>query len=115
MLRNWFIISKIYGTPSWAMLCNGISILLFAIVYYCTDVLKIVKWATLFNIAGRNSLTTYLAPDLIYFACWGWGIPLFFYKQSENMLLAIGGSVAWTILMVLFAHGLSKIHIKLKL
>ena len=115
VLRNWFIISKIYGTPSWAMLCNGISILLFALVYYCTDILNKTKWAVLFNMAGRNSLTTYLAPDLIYFACWGWGIPLFFYKQSNNMILAIGGSVGWTILMVLFAHALSKIHIKLKL
>ncbi|HTG57637.1 MAG TPA: hypothetical protein VL943_15275, partial [Niabella sp.] len=63
----------------------------------------------------RNSLTTYLAPDLIYFACWGWGIPLFFYKQKESMILAIGGSICWTILMVLLAHVLSKIYIKLKL
>ncbi|MGE9313269.1 acyltransferase family protein [Niabella sp. CJ426] len=115
ILRNWFIISKIQGTPSWAMLCNGISILLFALVYYCTDILNKTKWAALFNIAGRNSLTTYLAPDLIYFACWGWGIPLFFYKQSENMTLAIGGSICWTVLMVLLAHVLSKIYIKLKL
>lgn len=115
ILRNWFIISKIYGTPSWAMLCNGISILLFALVYYCTDVLNKVNWAWLFTIAGRNSLTTYLAPDLIYFACWGWSIPLFFYKQSGNMILAIGGSIAWTVLMVLLAHALSRIYIKLKL
>jgi predicted acyltransferase len=115
ILRNWFIISKIQGTPSWAMLCNGISILLFALVYYCTDILNRTRWAALFNMAGRNSLTTYLAPDLIYFACWGWGIPLFFYKQSENMTLAIGGSIGWTILMVLLAHALSRIYIKLKL
>lgn len=115
ILRHWFIISKIYGTPSWALLCNGISILLFSLVYYCTDVLKMRKWATLFNIAGRNSLTTYLAPDLIYFACWGWGIPLFFYKQSHSTILAVGGSIVWTILMVGFAYILSKIYIKLKL
>lgn len=115
VLRNWFIISKIYGTPSWAMLCNGISILLFTLVYYCTDILNKVKWAWLFNIAGRNSLTTYLAPDLIYFACWGWSIPLFFYKQNQSMILAVGGSVAWTIVMVLLAHALSRIYIKLKL
>lgn len=115
ILRNWFIISKIYGTPSWAMLCNGISILLFALVYYYTDILGKIKWAWFFNIAGRNSLTTYLAPDLIYFACWGWGIPLFFYKQIGNTALAISGSVAWTVLMVLFSHLLSKIYIRLKL
>ena len=39
ILRNWFIISKIIGTPTWAMLCNGISILLFAFLYCFTN-----KW-----------------------------------------------------------------------
>lgn len=115
ILRNWFIISKIHATPSWGMLCNGISLLVLASVYYITDIRLQSRWAYLFNIAGRNSLTTYLAPDLIYFACWGFGVPLFFYKQIGNMPLAVGGSIVWALAMVLFAHGLSRIGIKLKL
>jgi heparan-alpha-glucosaminide N-acetyltransferase len=115
ILRHWFIISKIYGTPSWAMICNGISILLFVGVYYLTDIKKVVSWSGLFEIAGKNSLTTYLAPDMVYFMCWGFSIPLFFYKQEHNMLLAVGGSVVWSVLMILFAYVLSKLYIKLKL
>ncbi|WP_300603575.1 DUF5009 domain-containing protein [Niabella sp.] len=115
VLRHWFILSKIYATPSWAMVCNGISLLLFVIVYYFTDVWGKVKWAKLFKMAGQNSLTTYLLPDLVYFICWGLGIPLFFYKQKTQVWLAVGGSVVWAGVMILFAYGLSKLSVKLKL
>lgn len=115
LLRNWFIISKIYATPSWGMLCNGISLLVLAMIFYITDIRLKSRWGYLFNLAGRNSLTTYLAPDLIYFACWGFGIPLFFYKQVGNMPLTVAGSVIWALVMVIFAYGLSKTGIKLKL
>lgn len=115
ILRYWFIISKIYGTPSWSMICNGISILLFVGVYYLTDIKKVVAWSGLFEIAGKNSLTTYLAPDMVYFMYWGFSIPLFFYKQETNMPLAVGGSVLWSVLMMLLAYVLSRANIKLKL
>jgi predicted acyltransferase len=67
-LRNWFIISKLSGTPSWAMLCNGISILVFALLFYLLDIKKWQKWVIPFLPAGQNSLTTYLAPDIIYYS-----------------------------------------------
>src|SRR5450759_3269649 len=34
ILRKWFIISKIQATPSWGLICNGISMLLFALLYW---------------------------------------------------------------------------------
>ena len=70
-LRNWFIISKIQGTPSWGMICNGISMIVFALLYWIIDIKGKNKWAAVFKPAGQNSLTTYLAPDVIYFAIWG--------------------------------------------
>ncbi|MBS1489763.1 MAG: DUF5009 domain-containing protein [Bacteroidetes bacterium] len=115
VLRHWFILSKIYGTPSWAMVCNGISLLVLSVVYYVTDMAGKEKWAWLFTLAGKNSLTTYLAPDLIYFACWGLNIPLFFYKQDASMMLAVGGSVVWAVAMVFYSYALTKIGIRLKL
>ncbi|WP_028298253.1 DUF5009 domain-containing protein [Olivibacter sitiensis] len=115
VLRHWFIISKIYGTPSWTMICNGISLLLYASLYIIVDYLGKSKWANLFQAAGKNSLTTYLAPDIIYFTCWGLGIPLFFYKQAASPLLAIGGSLGWAFAMIWLAIWLSKINIRLKL
>lgn len=115
LLHKWFIISKIQGTPSWAMTCNGVSMLVYVLLYFIVDVKGKYNWAGMFQAAGKNSLTTYLAPDIIYFICWGWGIPLFFYKQDASMALAVFGSIVWAIAMMLFSIGLSKIHIRLKL
>lgn len=113
--HQWFIISKILATPSWGMLCNGISILLFVLIYYWIDVKGNTRLISLFESAGQNSLTTYLAPDLIYFIVWGFGIPLFFYKQVDHVWLAIIGSMLWAYAMLWFGLLLNRIGIKLKL
>jgi predicted acyltransferase len=114
-LRNWFIISKIYGTPSWGMICNGINMLVFAILFWVIDIRGKTKWAAVFKPAGQNSLTTYLAPDVLYFALWGLSLPLFFYKQDSSQLLAVGGSLVWALSMVGFTALLAKINIRLRL
>lgn len=115
VLRSWFILSKIHGTPSWALLCCGISVLLLLLIYYLIDIRKYHNGIFVFEEAGKNSLTTYLAPDLIYFICWGFQIPLFFYKQSSNMVLAVGGSLLWAFAMLWYAILLKKMNIYLKL
>ncbi len=115
ILREWFILSKIHGTPSWAMVCNGISMIVFVLLFAAVDVFGHNRSAGLFSIAGKNSLTTYLAPDIIYYLCWGFGIPLFFYKQDHNAWLAIDGSLVWAAAMIGFTHLLTRIHIRLKL
>ncbi len=115
VLRNWFIISKIQGTPSWAMICNGISILVFMFLYFMIDVLGWKKWASVFKPAGQNSLTTYLAPDILYHLIWMVSLPVFFYKQSDLQWIVVLGSVVWAFAMIGFAALLSKIGIRLKL
>ncbi|MGS2762288.1 DUF5009 domain-containing protein [Sinomicrobium sp. M5D2P9] len=115
VLRNWFILSKISGTPSWAMVCNGISILVFCILFYIIDFRKIISWGNVFLPAGQNSLTTYLAPDILYFILWGFHLPFFFYKQEHSPLLAVIGSLAWALAMIGLARLLSKAGIRLKL
>ena len=115
VLRNWFIISKIKGTPSWAMICNGISILVFMFLYFIIDVLGQNKWSSVFKPAGQNSLTTYLAPDIVYHLIWMISIPVLFYKNSEMQWIVVFGSVIWAYAMSGFAALLSKIGIRLKL
>ncbi len=115
VLRNWFIISKIVGTPSWAMLCNGISILLFALLYFLIDIKGWKKWTTPFLPAGQNSLTTYLAPDILYYLIWSLPLNILFYKQEEITWLAVSGSIVWAFAMIGFAALLSRIQIRLKL
>jgi len=114
-LRNWFIISKIQGTPSWGMICNGISMIVFSLLFLIIDIQHKNGWTAIFKPAGQNSLTTYLAPDVIYFAVWGMNLHLFFYKQDYSQILAVTGSLCWALAMVGFAALLSKRNIRLKL
>jgi len=115
VLRNWFIISKIKATPSWGLICTGISILLFVLLFLILDVWGKNRWSAVFKPAGQNSLTTYLAPDIIYYSVWITGFPLFFYKYMESSLVVVAGSLIWAFAMIGFAALLSKFGIRLKL
>lgn len=115
VLRNWYIISKILATPSWGLICNGISLLLLALVFYRTDICGRTRYTSLLSTTGRNSMTTYLAPSVLYSAIALLPFRLLFYKQPDSALLAICGSAAWAIAMAYFSILLEKLHIKLKL
>lgn len=114
-LRKWFIISKIQATPSWGLICTGISVMLFAFLYWLTDVRKKDKWAFFLRPSGENSLTTYIAPSLIYHIIWGLGLPILFYKKAEIPAVVIAGSVIWTLLMAGLTALLARVNIKLRL
>jgi heparan-alpha-glucosaminide N-acetyltransferase len=115
ILRKWFIISKIQATPSWGLICNGISMILFAMLYWIIDIKKHTRWTFFLKPAGENSLTTYLAPDILYYLIWSTGIPILIYKHSDIPLIVIAGSVIWALLMVGLTALLVKINIKLRL
>jgi len=115
ILRNWFIISKIMATPSWGMICSGISFLVFALIYWLADVKEWRRWAGFVRPAGKHSLTTYLAPDILYHAIWLSAVPVLIYKQSSEPLVVVLGSVVWALLMAGLTALLAKINIKLKL
>lgn len=115
ILRHWFIISKIQGTPSWGMICNGISFLLFALIFWIVDVKKKSKWALFLKPAGENSLTTYLAPDILYFLIWMSGVPVLIYKQSQNPWIVVAGSIVWALLMAGLTALLSRFNIRLRI
>ena len=64
--HNFWIISKISGTPPWMFLSIGISILLFLAIYYFVDVLGKVKWFNIIKPAGTATLTCYMLPYIYY-------------------------------------------------
>ena len=115
ILRNWFIISKIRATPSWGLICNGITMVLFALLYWIIDVKNRKGWTFFLRPAGENSLTTYLAPDIIYHLIWITGMPILFYKHSGVPLIVIAGSIIWSLAMVGLTALLVRIGIRLKL
>ena len=114
-LRRWFIISKLQATPSWGLICSGISILVFILIYLLVDVLKLRGWARFLEPAGVNSLTTYITPSLLYHLIWMTGFPVLFYKQSPEPLIIIAGSLVWALLMVGLTALLSRFNIKLRI
>ncbi len=116
ILRKWFIISKIQATPSWGLICNGISALLFALLYWIIDIRKQIKWGLFLKPAGANSLTVYLVPDMFYYIIWQFSLPLLFYKDSAIPLVVIAGSVAWALVMgAALPVLLQRINFRLKL
>jgi heparan-alpha-glucosaminide N-acetyltransferase len=115
VLRKWFIISKILATPSWGFICNGISLIVFALLYWIIDVRKLTKWTFFLKPAGENSLTTYLAPEIIYYLIWMTGLHVLIYKESSSSLVVISGSIAWALLMVGLTALLVRFNIRLKL
>jgi predicted acyltransferase len=115
ILRKWFIISKIQATPSWGLICNGISMILFAFLYWIIDLRKQTSWTFFLKPAGENSLTTYLAPSVIYYLIWITGIPVLVYKHSGIPLVVIAGSIVWALAMVGLTALLVRINVKLKL
>ena len=115
ILRRWFILSKIQATPSWGLVCCGISSFVFTLIYLVTDVWKKKGWASFFKPAGENSLTTYLAPDILYYLIWMTGLPVLFYKQSGYPIVVVIGSIVWAILMVWLTALLKRLGISLKL
>ncbi len=115
ILRKWFIISKIQATPSWAMICNGISFLIFILLYWIIDVRNKIRWASFLQPAGENSLTTYIAPDILYYLIWSSGIPVLIYKESHEPLIVVAGSLVWALLMVGLTALLARLKIKLRI
>ncbi len=66
LLRKFFIISKILATPSWVMICIGITIAIFVLVYWIADIRKITAWTKIIKGAGTNTLLCYLLPYFAY-------------------------------------------------
>jgi predicted acyltransferase len=116
ILRPWFIISKIQSTPTWGLICNGITMILFALLFWIIDIRKKINWSLFLRPAGANSLTVYLVPDMFYYIIWQFGLPLLFYKQLPEPGLVILGSIVWALIMgVGLPVLLEKINFRLKL
>jgi heparan-alpha-glucosaminide N-acetyltransferase len=116
ILRNWFIISKIQSTPSWGLICNGTSMIIFALLFWIIDIKKKIRWGLFLRPAGANSLTVYLVPDMFYYIIWQLSLPFLFYKQSDVPVFVIAGSIAWALVMgAAMPLLLERINFRLKL
>jgi heparan-alpha-glucosaminide N-acetyltransferase len=106
-------ISKIRATPSWVMICTGISILLFTALIWLVDRKHKKHWFTIIKPAGTSTLTAYLLPYIYY--------PLYHIAGiSLPAMLVTGGvglikSLVFALLIILLAGLLEKRRLRLKI
>lgn len=62
-----FPINKNLWTSSFVCFVGGLSALLFALFYYVIDILECRSWTKFFTVIGVNSITIYLAQEIVGF------------------------------------------------
>lgn len=67
LLRPYYGISKIKGTPSWTMFSAAICTVLFYFLYWLMEIKKQTKWSDFFMPAAANPLLIYILPGIIYY------------------------------------------------
>ncbi|MBS1577319.1 MAG: DUF5009 domain-containing protein [Bacteroidetes bacterium] len=111
--QYWGGISKIRATPSWVLICSGITIIMFLIIYWIADLKSKAKWFDSIKPAGTNTLTCYMLP---YFA---YAIVVLLHLTLPAYMLDGGigliKSFLFSLLMVVLAGVLGKWGLRLKL
>ena len=64
--HQYWIISKIQGTPTWLFYCLALFFPLMAVLYWLMDIKGHISWTWLIAPAGTATLTCYLLPYLWY-------------------------------------------------
>jgi len=108
-------ISKIRATPSWVMICTGISIFCFMLFNYLIDIKNEQNWFAVIMPAGTSTLTVYLLP-YIHYAFYN-----IFYPASALPLMLRTGSIGiiksllYSLVIIMITGLLEKKRIRLKI
>lgn len=113
LLRPYWGISKIQGTPSWLAICIGIGIISFVGLYVLCDLKGKTNWAKIIAPAGTATLTCYLIPYLVYpiGQLTEFKLPDFFNAGIVGLI----GSMVFSLLVVLMVGWFEKKGYSLKL
>ncbi len=106
-------ISKIWATPSFALVCAGISVAGFALMVYVADMNQWVGWYRFISPAGTSTLTCYLLPYIHYalLGYIGWQLPEVF----RTGLVGVAKSLGYALIIIVLTGLLEKQRIRLKL
>lgn len=106
-------ISKIRATPSWTMICTGISILFFTALIWLVDRKNKQNWFAIIKPAGTSTLTAYLLPYIIYplYILIGISFPAFLLHGIVGLIK----SLVFALLVILLTGLLEKWRIRLKI
>ncbi len=107
-------ISKIWATPSWALLSAFCCAVLFALLYWLVDVKQWQSWCRLFAPAATNPLLAYILPYMLAAAALIAGSTIRPTAFDQGMA-GILWSVAFASGIVLLTAGLTRLGLKVKL
>lgn len=99
LLRPYYEVSKIRGTPSWILYSAGICTLLFYFLYWLMEIKKITKWSEFFMPAAANPLLIYILPGIIYYFNLALGIKIIPVYLSSGVPRIIWSLVFSTIML----------------
>ncbi|WP_440135529.1 DUF5009 domain-containing protein [Chitinophaga sancti] len=106
-------ISKIRSTPSWVLICAGISTVVFAFMIWLVDIKGKMNWFSFIKPAGTSTLTCYLIPYLLYAV-----MMLVHFHYPELLKSGIGGilrSIAVAFVVIWIAGRMEKVNVRLKI
>lgn len=110
--RPYWGISKVMVTPSWVFICSGITIAVFALVYWIADLLGKADAFRVIRPAGTDTLLCYLIPYYAYALMGMLSIPMMFPLGGGAGLLK---SLAFALVIVQITGWISRRGIRLKL
>jgi predicted acyltransferase len=64
--NKFWIIAKLGATPPWVLICSGITIVTFILIYWLADMNGKSHWFDIIKPAGTNTLLCYLIPYFSY-------------------------------------------------
>jgi hypothetical protein len=106
-------ISKVRDTPSWVLICTGISLVVYSIFIFIVDFKNKYNWFKVIEPAGIGAFTCYLVPGLFY--------PLYemtSLEYPEYLSQGTGGLIkclVFAFAMVWVTGLLQKVNIRLKI
>ena len=111
--HHWWIISKIYATPTWLFYCCAMFFPAVALLYYLCDVKGHTRLFAVIKPAGTLTLTCYMIPyltgNIMRLAGIHW--PAFTYSGGAGLIRC----ALYALAAIWIAWLLSKIHIRLKI
>jgi predicted acyltransferase len=106
-------ISKARDTPSWVLICTGISLVVYAAFVFVVDLKQKNGWYKIIEPAGTNTFTCYLLPFLFYplYQMTDLGYPEYLDQGTGGLIRCL----IFSFVIVWLTGLLSKISIRLKI
>ena len=113
LLRKYFIISKIGGTPTWILISMATALFLFVILHWLVDVRKNIDWYKPIETAGIATLTCYLVPYVYYSirTLSGFQLP----SLLTTGIVGLAKSVIYSLIIITISWALTKVKVRLKI